>query len=120
MTNNSDKVLNKMGLSMDNNSLSNNNHNTKMKVLVDEEQNMKEDYNNYSMEFVKDTMNDYPMHLASTIHDYNDRNSDMVDPLFNKNILGNEMKIINDGRSFEIFSIQKVVTQSNISSEIIH
>lgn len=72
MTNNSDKVLNKMGLSLDNNSLSNNNHNTKMK----------EDYNNYSMEVVKDTMNDYPMHLPSTIHDYNDRNSDMVDPLF--------------------------------------
>ena len=68
-------------VSMDNNSMRYNNHNKKMKGAEDEEQlNMKKYYNNLSMDLLVDTMDDYPLLLESTIHEYNDTNFDMEYP----------------------------------------
>jgi len=64
---------------MDNNLMEYNNHNMKM---IEEEEDKKRCYSKLLNDFVKDIMENYQMLKVLTIHDYGDRNCDMVNPLF--------------------------------------
>jgi hypothetical protein len=48
----------------------------------EEEQDKKRCYSKLLNDFVKDIMGNYQMLKVLTIHDYDDRNCDMVNPLF--------------------------------------